>query len=199
MEPWGQGQALGRCRPHAAPSPCPPSAGTLRGDQEDREQLCARLSLSARLRHSRTAAGQLSGPRAAPFQGLPVVGWHQQVRSWPGGPRAPAAPVQGSRTPRSTRTAFPLRGNSQEVDMLGPEAAVRAMGQRPSMRPAPRRTLIPDPDGVRGLLPLPGAPAAKGGAATDLKGPGRSNYCFPRACGPADDRVRGRTECHYDH
>ena len=81
---------------------------------------------------------QLSGPRAAPSQGLPVVGWHKQVRSWPGGPRAPAAPVQGSRTPRSTsRTAFPLRGNSQEVDMLGPEAAVRATGQRWRMRSAP--------------------------------------------------------------
>ena len=35
------------------------------------------------------------------------------------------------------RTAFPLRGNSQEVDMLGPEAAVRAMGQRRRMQSAP--------------------------------------------------------------
>lgn len=112
------------------------------------------------------------------------MGWHQQVRSWPGGPRAPAAPVQGSRTPRSTRKAFPLRGNSQEVDMLGPEAPLRATGQCPKMRPAPGRLWFPTQMGQGASLLSQVPPPLKGEQPPTSKDQEGVITVFPERVGP---------------
>lgn len=120
-----------------------------------------------------------------------------QELAW--GASGPCRPGPGKQDPSLHEDGLPAQGKQPGGGHAGPRGCSQGHRAAPEDAARARRTLVPDPDGVRGLLPLPGAPAAKGGAATDLKGPGRSNYCFPRACGPADDRVRGRTECHYDH
>ena len=112
------------------------------------------------------------------------MGWHRQVRSWPGGPRAPAAPVQGSRTPRSTRKAFPLRGNSQEVDMLGPEAPLRATGQCPKMRPTPGRLWFPTQMGRGASFLSQAPPPLKGEQPPTSKDQEGVITVFPERVGP---------------
>ena len=112
------------------------------------------------------------------------MGWHQQVRSWPGGPRAPAAPVQGSRTPRSTRNAFLLRGNSQEVDMLGPEPALRATGQCLRMQPAPGGLWFLTQMGRGASFLSQAPPLPKGEQPPTSKGQEGVITVFPERVGP---------------
>lgn len=143
---------------------------------------------------------QLSGPRAAsPLLGSTCGGLAPTGQELAWGASGPCRPGPGKQDPSLHEKRLPAQGKQPGGGHAGPRACSQGHGAVPKDAACAWRTLVPDPDGARGLLPLPGTPAAKGGAATNLKGPGRSNYCFPRACGPTDDRVHRRTGCHQDY
>lgn len=151
---------------------------------------------SACLLHSHTAAGQLRALGSQPsFRAH--LRWAGTNRSgelaW--GPRAPAAPVQGSRTPSLHEKRLPAQGKQPEVDMLAQSLHSGPRGSAGGWAHA-WQTLVPDPDGARGLF-LSQAPSHAGSSHQTQRAGGRSNYCFPRACGPTDDRVHRRTGCHH--
>ena len=146
-----------------------------------------------------TAAGSALRAPGSPLPGSTCGGLAPTGQELAWGASGPCRPGPGKQDPSLHEEGLPAQGKQPGGGHAGPRGSAQGHGAVPKDAAHTRQTLVPDPDGARGLLPLPGAPAAEGGAATDLKGPGRSNYCFPRACGPADDRVRRRTECHHDY
>lgn len=148
-----------------------------------RAALCLPLPLCP-LRHSRTAAGSALRAPGSPLPGPTCGGLAPTGQELAWGASGPCRPGPGKQDPSVHEDGLPAQGRQPGGGHAGPRGCSQGHGAASEDAARARRTLVPDPDGVRGLLPLPGAPTAKGGAATDLKGPGRGNYCFPRAHGP---------------